>query len=231
MGKRKTGFTLIEIMVAIFVLLVGMVGILALFPRGIRETKAAVEETQAALVAQSAYNALRSSIKQMTNADLYFFYDGMHPRRAYDMRPVALADGNSYGIPAHDTETLSPPLPLSPPFPDPPDLSGEACATTAYAADPRNGVDGTPINEFKSYCQLAKGVVVAGDERFNVGYGTTFTQDDSDQLRQYSFNIQLSAVAGNPDGLFDVAIHVRRGASAYGKIVRSFYTQVNIPIN
>jgi len=51
---RRRGVTLIEVVIAIFVLSVGIVGILSLFPTGYRLTRKAVERSIAALAARHA---------------------------------------------------------------------------------------------------------------------------------------------------------------------------------
>jgi prepilin-type N-terminal cleavage/methylation domain-containing protein len=211
MRKNSSAFTLIEILIAMTVLLVGLVGILALFPVGLDATRKAIEDSNAAFVAESAYASLRSSVKQMTNTDLTFFHDGMPSTFvSYAITAAAIPDGQSIGIPCHDADSTYPVSAVA---------TGDYDATT----DP-------------SYCQLGEGVST-GSRNFNltplnstnypVDAGSTVTEEWQ-QLNQYSFNIQLSAVATNPRGLYDVVIRVRRGKGANGRLVKKFYTQIAI---
>ncbi|MBI3272338.1 MAG: prepilin-type N-terminal cleavage/methylation domain-containing protein [Planctomycetes bacterium] len=63
-GRRaRQGFTLIEILIALVVLFIGIVGIIALFPIGIRSTKESVEDTNAALIAESVHHSLVQALR------------------------------------------------------------------------------------------------------------------------------------------------------------------------
>ncbi len=71
MGLRTTrrlrnGFTLIEILIAMTVLVVGLVGILALFPVGIKSGTESVEDTNAAIIASSVHHALTNALRLAT---------------------------------------------------------------------------------------------------------------------------------------------------------------------
>jgi prepilin-type N-terminal cleavage/methylation domain-containing protein len=58
-SKKESGFTIVEILIALVVLSVGLLGILAVFPAGIRKTAEIVQETTAATIAES----VRSSVE------------------------------------------------------------------------------------------------------------------------------------------------------------------------
>jgi type II secretory pathway pseudopilin PulG len=58
MRRREGGLTLIEILLALVVMMLGLVGILALFPTGLKQGKEAVERTQAALMTESLSEAI-----------------------------------------------------------------------------------------------------------------------------------------------------------------------------
>ena len=62
-----TGFTLLEIMISVVILVIGLLGILALFPVAIHSGEVTIDQTTASLVAQSVEQAIR---------------EGMHHRRA-----------------------------------------------------------------------------------------------------------------------------------------------------
>lgn len=57
---KQDGFTLIEIALALLVASIGLMGILGLFPAGLQMSKSAVDETQAALFAETVLNGVRA---------------------------------------------------------------------------------------------------------------------------------------------------------------------------
>ncbi len=75
---RRSGFTLIEILIALTVLVVGLVGILALFPVGINSSKSAVEDSTTSILAESIKSGVIKSFRlaapQATTIN--FYHDG-----------------------------------------------------------------------------------------------------------------------------------------------------------
>jgi len=61
--KRQKGFTLIEVIAALAIIGLGLVGILSLFPVGIDASKRAGELTHATLLAQGVLNQIRTAAK------------------------------------------------------------------------------------------------------------------------------------------------------------------------
>ncbi len=61
MFKSKRGFTLVEIVFALAILLVGLVGVLALFPVGLTASKKAGDYTTAALVGEQIIASIRNA--------------------------------------------------------------------------------------------------------------------------------------------------------------------------
>jgi len=64
--KQRTvqkGLTLIEILLALIIMVVGLVGILALFPPALESAKISMEETNAAIIAESVAHALTNSVR------------------------------------------------------------------------------------------------------------------------------------------------------------------------
>lgn len=59
----ERGVTLIEILLALIVMVLGIVGILALFPTAIQLSKESVEETQAGITAESVSQALTNAVR------------------------------------------------------------------------------------------------------------------------------------------------------------------------
>lgn len=64
--RKNAGVTLIEILMAIIVMAIGLVGILALFPPALQSSKMSMEEAQAAIVAESIKHALTAACKNAT---------------------------------------------------------------------------------------------------------------------------------------------------------------------
>ena len=65
-SSRQTysGFTLVEVSLALLIVAVGMLGTLAVIPQGSRAAKDAREDTFAAMVSQSALSSLRGHIQK-----------------------------------------------------------------------------------------------------------------------------------------------------------------------
>ncbi len=77
--RRNAGFTLIEILIAMVILMVGLIGILAVFPAALKAANQAVQDTYAAAIAQSVVDAihlgLRSSQASFEDGTAYFILD------------------------------------------------------------------------------------------------------------------------------------------------------------
>jgi prepilin-type N-terminal cleavage/methylation domain-containing protein len=63
MRTHRDGITLVEVLVAMVILAVGMVGILAVFSQGIDSGRSSAEETRAAMAAESFKHALTAACK------------------------------------------------------------------------------------------------------------------------------------------------------------------------
>ncbi|MBI4565106.1 MAG: prepilin-type N-terminal cleavage/methylation domain-containing protein [Planctomycetes bacterium] len=61
--RRERGLTLIEILLALIVMVLGIVGVLALFPPALDSAKESFEVTQAAILAESVANSLTNAIR------------------------------------------------------------------------------------------------------------------------------------------------------------------------
>lgn len=62
--RRDAGFTIMEILIAIVILVVGLVGIMALFPAAIQSGNRTVEDSYAASIAQSVLDAINVGIRE-----------------------------------------------------------------------------------------------------------------------------------------------------------------------
>jgi prepilin-type N-terminal cleavage/methylation domain-containing protein len=76
---RDRGFTIVEILIAMTVLSVGLLGILAVFPAGIKKTAEVVEDTYAAMITESVRNAVQLGLQHARiddGSDKGFVYTG-----------------------------------------------------------------------------------------------------------------------------------------------------------
>jgi prepilin-type N-terminal cleavage/methylation domain-containing protein len=94
----RSGFTILEILIATAILTIGLLGLLALFPVAMRSGKITIEETNAMLIAGSVEQAIRDGIQSRKAQDLegngftYFLlqHDGVQdplPRRISEASP------------------------------------------------------------------------------------------------------------------------------------------------
>ncbi|MBI5360927.1 MAG: prepilin-type N-terminal cleavage/methylation domain-containing protein [Planctomycetes bacterium] len=65
----KNGFTLIEILIALFVLMLGVMGILALFPVNIKSEAKASDKIGASILADSVFNAIKVAMEDAPALD------------------------------------------------------------------------------------------------------------------------------------------------------------------
>lgn len=61
---QEKGFTILEILLAVVILTVGLLGLLAVFPVAMRSGKIAVETTNAVIIAQSVEQAIREGLSE-----------------------------------------------------------------------------------------------------------------------------------------------------------------------
>ncbi|MBZ0136422.1 MAG: prepilin-type N-terminal cleavage/methylation domain-containing protein [Planctomycetes bacterium] len=85
--STKHGFTLIEILMAMSILLLGIVGVYAIFAVGLVNHKRAVDNTTASVLAGSVFDDIAANYSM-------YYYD-----RNFNGRPDLSEDGNSNGVP------------------------------------------------------------------------------------------------------------------------------------
>ncbi len=94
--RAGNGFTILEILISIVVLVLGITGIVALFPTAIGSSKATVQDTYAASIAQSVIDAVKvglRSAKYIHNADSYFIFSHDGVLDAAPTNPAVYDDG------------------------------------------------------------------------------------------------------------------------------------------
>ncbi|RME03004.1 MAG: hypothetical protein D6805_08085 [Planctomycetota bacterium] len=64
MKQKTSGFTILEILIAIVILVVGILGIMAIFPKAIDTASKSVEETYAGIIAQSVIDSVKLGIRE-----------------------------------------------------------------------------------------------------------------------------------------------------------------------
>jgi len=80
--SRVAGFTIMEILIAMVVLSLGLLGILGVFPAGIKKTAEIVEDTNAAMIVESVRNSIELGLKRAriddgTDKGLIFLGEGV----------------------------------------------------------------------------------------------------------------------------------------------------------
>lgn len=216
MKKKQNGFTLMEILIAMSILIVGLVGILSLFPVGLSATKKAIEDTNAALIAESLYASLRAAAKKTVPGDnLYFFFDGMSvtsdankfPPGGKKFKHTDLT-GKVFGIPKHCITNVN-------------TAATDVSDISAYQVIEYENIAGVWVSKGTikeiAFAKLARG----GSDPFDV----TLSNKDQGQLKQYSYNIEISYPTGNPKGLYNVVIRIARRKT----LIKKFYSQIMIP--
>ncbi len=198
--RKYKAFTLIEILIAMSVLIVGLVGVLSLFPVGLNATKKAIEDTNAALIADSVFAALRAAAQQTSPGNkLRFVFDGMNKDEIAFPATKNFVEsdlrGNYFGIPRHGGSYNNGPAAIDP----------------NYAP-----------NAVLDTCRLARTQGGTTNEPYNINVDSI---QDEGQLNQYGFHIQLSYPSDNPKSLYDVVIRVYRNE----RLIKKFYTQIMIP--
>ena len=176
---RRDGLTLIEILLAIVVMALGLVGILALFPPALQTANESMEETQAAILGESVSHALVTAMRnalvdpQSKDVTVYLAHDleaGAHKGRFEFVLPK-----KDQPNPAGEYQWYHFPSSAMPPARD----AGAKMSQSGYDAE-------------------------SDDRHFKLGANgwtkaTTDTvkriSDDTDALSQFQFSFNVSKVA------------------------------------
>jgi prepilin-type N-terminal cleavage/methylation domain-containing protein len=106
--RSDAGFTLIEILISLVLLMVGICGILSLFPVAIKNVSDSVEDSAASNLAQSLYSAMTEAMRRPVTGVVYLTHDGL-PAGAFNFPlPISVAAPVLYPAPGGGTDsTLS----------------------------------------------------------------------------------------------------------------------------
>jgi len=112
-ARTRQGFTLIEVIAALAIIGLGLVGILSLFPVGIDASKRAGDLTNATILGQSVLDQIRSAANRgdltLTNAKKLFETSGTDTFKDFDAKItniIGLEDERKPFIPKVQTATL-----------------------------------------------------------------------------------------------------------------------------
>ncbi len=106
MKKESSGFTLVEILVAMSILSIGLTGILILFPVGLSATQKAIESSNSTIIIESVHASLKAAINNMSIGKvekLQFFHAGVE---AQDLDMPVL--GSPIFIPGPNEDKFAP---------------------------------------------------------------------------------------------------------------------------
>jgi len=100
---RKAAFSLLEVVIALGVITVGVVGVLAVFPAALQTGHSAQDETRAAHIAQSVFGSLVAQApSQFNNVQV-----PLYPLPSPSPTPIDLRTSSSYALYANDGGQLT----------------------------------------------------------------------------------------------------------------------------
>lgn len=102
--KGDAGFTLIEILIALVLLMVGIVGILSLFPVAIKNVNSAVEDSASSNLAQSLYSSMTEAMRRPVTGVVYLTHDGLPGGMLNFPLPVSVGAPVLYPAPGSGTD-------------------------------------------------------------------------------------------------------------------------------
>ena len=95
---RNQGFTLMEILLALTILMIGVSGILVLFPIGLAASKSAIQDSVCAIIAESVHSGLKVGMRgairddSMPGWDFQFIHDGVRDNARVGLSQFGVAD-------------------------------------------------------------------------------------------------------------------------------------------
>ncbi len=227
--RRRRGLTLIEILIALVILMVGLVGIFALFPVGMRSTQESIEDTTAAVQAESFHHALLAAMRSARPASgptdrvaVVFTHDGL-PGRGWDGRTTHDATTGVAAGPALPEDTYVFQLPSE----------ADAGVVRSYPTPGTGSLDvpggalfqmaGTGMSGPPSYVRRS---LIGAGTLASPSAGSVRWEDPSEALNQYQVSFDVArvrdAAGGYASPLFEVRIRVYRN----GGLKKTFLTQI-----
>lgn len=96
--RSERGFTLIEILLALGVLVIGIVGIIVLFPVGIQHSKLAIHDTVSASIAESVKSGIVQALRDKASgvADVELYHDGVSTGLKFKLPPTDPIDAADF---------------------------------------------------------------------------------------------------------------------------------------
>ncbi|MCE9584294.1 MAG: prepilin-type N-terminal cleavage/methylation domain-containing protein [Planctomycetes bacterium] len=104
MRRGQRGFTLIEILIAMVLLMIGIVGILSLFPVAIKNVQSSVEDSAASNLAQSLYGSMTEAMRRPVAKDVTVTHDGLPGGRLTFTLPSSTGSVTLYPAPGAGTD-------------------------------------------------------------------------------------------------------------------------------
>jgi hypothetical protein len=208
--RKDRGLTLIEILLALIVMVLGIVGILALFPPALESAKESMENTQAAIAGESVANALSVAVRfatydPATNTWLATLThdlqgSGMSVRYTFPLPQFSntAMDGSRTGtFPQHHP----------PGVPAVENIEGQQAFglgsdpwTSARLAEVRKSDPSDPLSQFAFSFRVRKIHTLAFLEGKLKNDGTPWTLQDLDPLSKlYEFQITVFRFAGSAE--------------------------------
>jgi len=206
----RRGFTLMEILVAIAVIVVGLVGVVAVFPVALRDVQQNQDISISAELVQSVKAALKAGFANAKFDDQTgnYIVTFVHPGRLPPSRSLSYPGSSPPGsvpdelldwieLPPAGDETQPPRI-----FPSYPQRDPLMFYTLAYKA----GGTGEEVAALHAYNQSAKDTEGSQDENA--------FESMKDPYVQYGFNILITPMQNQPN-LFMVGIRVCRNPELY----------------
>lgn len=107
---RKSGFTLIEVNLAMFIMAVGTLGLVSLYSFGYRENQQSNEDVRAAAVAQMNMNAMVAALSSTNMTWSQWQAIGMHPANGWGTYAGDGTGSETSGIGENDGTAKATPL-------------------------------------------------------------------------------------------------------------------------
>ena len=107
---KRTGFTLIEVNLAMFVMAVGTLGLVALYALGYRENQQSREDVRAAVVAQMNMNAMIAALSSTNMTWSAWKAIGTHPSKGWGTYANDGTDISATGVSENEGTDIYEPL-------------------------------------------------------------------------------------------------------------------------